>query len=365
MPVRSRPAWPTDELERETTEPAGGAGPLQHGQPSGQRARRDRVPGRVPEGCRLEDRAAGRRRGPPEPRRGPRRRGIERWRQRRRSHDGVPRARRHGPGRPVRVDPRSLVGRRRRRLPLGPRRARHEVPGGGGGGRGGDAGPRRLETAKRLPEARVRRRRGDRRRRRRPLAHRHPSRPRPLRHAPQRGRGRRVRVRRQPPLRRVLRREGDLPLQADRARRRRPRLAAQDRRERAPQAGARPPADRGRQADVRADRGPGGAAGRPRRGPERPGAGARTDRRGRPEAAGAGRADARRDAGADDGPRLGQDQRDPVPGLPQDRLPRASRARRGRRPPANRRACSATRPTTSRSSSPRWSPATPRRSRPR
>ena len=36
---------------------------------------------------------------------------------------------------PVGVDARSLVGRRRRRLPVGPRRARHEVPGRGRGGR--------------------------------------------------------------------------------------------------------------------------------------------------------------------------------------------------------------------------------------
>ena len=48
-----------------------------------------------------------------------------------------------------------------------------------------------------LPEARVRLRRGDRRRRRSALAGRHPSRPGPLRHAAQRGRRRRVRVRRE------------------------------------------------------------------------------------------------------------------------------------------------------------------------
>ena len=49
------------------------------------------------------------------------------------------------------------------------------------------------------------------------------------------------------------------------------------------------------------------------------------------------RADVRRHAGADDGPRVGQDQRDPVARVPQGRLPRAARARRGRRAQADRR----------------------------
>ena len=329
MPLRSRPAWPrmTSSARRPTSS---GARPLQHGQPSGQRARRDRVPRRIPEGRRPEDRASGRRRGPPEPRRGPRRG------QRRRPHDGVPRPRRHCPRRPLRVDPRSLVRRRRRRLPVGSRRARHEVAGGRGGGRGREPRPRRLATSEWLPEARVRRRRGDRRRRRRAMADERPSRPHPLRHAPQRGRRRRVRVRGHPPLRRVLRREGDLPLQADRARCRRPRLAAQNRRERVAEAGPRPPADRRRQAHVRAHRGPGGAADSDRRRPRRPGAGARANRGRRTEATDDRRADARRDAGPDDGPRLRQDQRDPVAGVPEDRLPCAPGPRRGRRPPADR-----------------------------
>ena len=92
--------------------------------------------------------------------------------------------------------------------------------------------------AARHAEARVRRRRGDRRRRRRPLADRAAPRQGPLRHAAQRGRRRGVRVRRPPPLRRVLRREGDLPLQADAPRGRRARVAAEDRRQRAAEAGA-------------------------------------------------------------------------------------------------------------------------------
>ncbi len=58
------------------------------------------------------------------------------------------------------------------------------------------------------------------------MAHQEPSREGPLRHARQRGRRRGVRVRRQAPLRRVLRGEGRLPLQAHHRRRRRPRLDA-------------------------------------------------------------------------------------------------------------------------------------------
>ena len=92
----------------------------------------------------------------------------------RRPHPVLPRPRRHGPRRPLGVDARSVVRRGRRRLPLGPRRARHEVPGGRRGGRRRHLGPRRVATGARHAEARVRLRRGDRRRRRRPLADRQP-----------------------------------------------------------------------------------------------------------------------------------------------------------------------------------------------
>ena len=116
------------------------------------------------------------------------------------------------------------------------------------------------------------------------------------------------------PLRRVLRREGHLPLQADRPRRGRARLAAADRRQRAAEArpGA-PEARRRAQPSYRRDRGPrrrccAGSGEDPADPAGRRGA----DRPGRPGAADAPRADARRDADADDGPRLGQDQRDPV-----------------------------------------------------
>ena len=94
----------------------------------------------------------------------------------------------HGPGRPGRVDPRPLGRRPRRRLRLGPRRARHEGPGGlgdrrlPGSGRGGmEAGPRRHAAG-------GQRRRGDRRSQRGDVALRGASGEGPLRHGPQRGR---------------------------------------------------------------------------------------------------------------------------------------------------------------------------------
>ena len=71
---------------------------------------------------RLRVRAA--RRGPaaPQPRRAP-------ARARRRADALLPRARRHGARRARRVDPRPVVGRRRRGLPVGAGRAGHEVAG--------------------------------------------------------------------------------------------------------------------------------------------------------------------------------------------------------------------------------------------
>ena len=115
-------------------------------------------------------------------------------------------------------------------LLVGPRGARHEVAGRRRGGRRGRAGARWLASGARDAEARVRRRRGDRRRFRRPLADHQPCRQGPLRHAPQRGRRRLVPVRRPSLLRRLLRREGDLPLQHHRARHGGSRIAAADRR---------------------------------------------------------------------------------------------------------------------------------------
>ena len=261
MPLGSRLHGRQRPRARDDRRPPG-AGPLQHRQPSRQRARRDRVPRRVPRTGGPEDGAARRRRRPPQSRRGSRRH------RRRGAHALLPRPRRHRPRRPLEWKHDPVVRRRRRRLPLGPRRARHEVPGGRGGGRRRDPRPRRLETAERLPQARVRLRRGDRRRRRGPMAHQCAPGPHTLRHAPQRRCRRRIRVGRWPTLRGVLRGEGDLPLQADRAWCRRPRVATQSRRERPPQTGARPSADRGRQADVRADRGSHRAARRARRRPE-------------------------------------------------------------------------------------------------
>ncbi len=127
--------------------PPARAGPLQHRQPAGQRAAGDRVPRRLPARRGLRDRAARRRRGPAEPGRGPGARTAPATR----SRPLLPRPRRHGAGRPVRVEPRSLVRRGRRRLPLGPRRARHEVPGGRRGGRGRVPGPRRLAAGRGAP----------------------------------------------------------------------------------------------------------------------------------------------------------------------------------------------------------------------
>ena len=73
----------------------------------------------------------------------------------------------------VRLGARPVVGRRRRRVPVGPRGARHEVPGRRRGRRGRDAGARGVAAARWDAEARVRLRRGDRRRRGCALADRH------------------------------------------------------------------------------------------------------------------------------------------------------------------------------------------------
>ena len=116
-------------------------------------------------------------------------------------------ARRHRARRRRGVDPRPVVGGRRGRLPVGPRRARHEVP-GRGRGVAAAAWRARVAAARGELEARVRRRRGDRRRVGAQLADRDASRQGSLRPARSTGRRRGVRVRRPAPVRRLLRREG-------------------------------------------------------------------------------------------------------------------------------------------------------------
>ena len=154
------------------------------------------------------------------------------------------------------------------------------------------------------------------------------------------GAGRLVRVRRPPLLRRLLRREGDLPLQHHRPRRGRARLAAAtgdnallklapvlarladqpdrssvtEARRRSCAASARIPTTRRRAG--------GGSKPRSIRG-----------------CGSMRRADARGHADADDGQRVGQDQRDPLARPDPRRLPRAAGPRRGRRAPADRPTC--------------------------
>ena len=135
-------------------------------------------------------------------------------------------------------------------------------------------------------------------------------------------------VRRPPALRRLLRREGHVPLPRPRARRRRPRLGARHRRQRAAQAGAG--ARRGSAtapaATSTSSTRPRALLERARRGPRRPGG------RGRGRAR--RRAAARRDASSrcSASPprrrdlRVGEDQRDPAQRRAAGRLPRAARA---------------------------------------
>ena len=122
---------------------------------------------------------------------------------------------------PADVDARPLVGRGPRRPRLGPRRDRHEVPGRRRGGRRRAPRALRLASRARRTEDLRGRRRGDRRPARRPVAHPGAPGPRPLRLPAQRGRRHGPALRRASPLRRVLRREGDLPLPHHRARPRR------------------------------------------------------------------------------------------------------------------------------------------------
>ena len=148
----------------------------------------------------------------------------------------LPLARRHRARRRRGLDARPVVGRGPRRLPVGPRRAGHEVPDRRRGGRRRAAGPRRLAPGPRRAEGLLGRRRGDRRHQGRQVAVREPARPRPRRLPAQRGRRHRDAVRRPPPARRLLRGEGHVPLRRARARTGRPRVRARDRRQRAAQA---------------------------------------------------------------------------------------------------------------------------------
>ena len=135
-----------------------------------------------------------------------------------------------------------------------------------------------------------------------------------MRLAAQRGRRRGDAVRRPPPLRRLLRREGHVPLPRPRARRAGHASMPAIGRQRAAQARARAASASAPAApayDVVDE--PRALLQRPRRGPGRPGArGRRASARREPRARGARRADARRHVRADDHrARAREDQRDP------------------------------------------------------
>ena len=278
-----------------------------------------------------------------------------------RPHARLPQPRRHRLRRPAGLDARPLVRRRPRRPPVGPRRARHEVPDRRRGGGRRDAGPRGLAPRPRRAEAVQRRRRGGRRRDGRPVAHHAAPGRRPLRLPRQRGRRPRDALRRPPAVRRLLRGEGDVPLRRARPRPGRPRLAAGDRRQRAAEARARARAPRRAPAAVRRHGGAAPLHGGARRGPGRPAGGDRAPARGRAAPGDHVRADAPRHRRADDRLGLGEDQRDPRPRRAARRLPHPARhgGRADDGAPAPR--CS-TASTASSSSSPSRSWATARRS---
>ena len=240
------------------------ADPVRHGQPARQRARMPGVAQGLPGGRGPRVRAPPRRRRrAAQPRRPSHRRG-------RGTRARLPLPRRHRPRRRVRLAARPLVGRGPRRRDLGPRRRRHEVPDRGGGRRGRPSRAQRLAPAPRRGEADRRRRRGDRRGARRAVAHRAAARRRTRRLARQRGRRRGDALRRPPPLRRLLRGEGHVPLPRPRPRPRRARVRPRARRQRAAQAPARTRAPRRRPRRLRRGRGAARAAGRARRGPAGP-----------------------------------------------------------------------------------------------
>ena len=188
-----------------------------------------------------------------------------------------------------------------------------------------------LASAARRAEARVRRRRGDRGRARRPVADHAPSGQGPLRHAAQRGRRRGVRVPRRSRRYGVCCAEkgvfrftitatgvaghASLPRTGDNA-----LLEA------GPGAARSSPR---RQPSFDLTPGPGRPAAEPRRGPRRSGRRRAAARGVRSRPARVPGADARGDTDADDGQGVGQDQRDPLAGPAERRLPRAAGARRG------------------------------------
>ncbi|CAA9537907.1 MAG: Peptidase M20, partial [uncultured Solirubrobacteraceae bacterium] len=314
---------------RDRSAPA--ADPLRHREPARGRAPGAGVPRGPARGRGVRGDADRAHRSAPEPRRAP-------ARPRRRAGAVPALARRHGAGDAVGVDARPVVGRRGRRLHLGPGRARHEVADRGRGRRRDQ--PRRvgLEAGTGRPARRRGRRRGDRRRGGRGVDLRAPPRPRALRLPAQRGRRRGPAVRRPALLRRLHRREGRLPVQALHRRRRGARLDPEDRRQRAAEGRAPAAGVRRHDAGVRSHRRPARAARRPRPRP----AERRSERRAHaPAGEGPGprdprRADARRDVRADEDPRVGQDQRAPVAGRHRRRLPRPAGPRRGARAPAHR-----------------------------
>ncbi len=186
----------------------------------------------------LRVRAAGRGAGAAEPR------GEAARQELRRPHALLPRPRRHGARGPGRLDARPVVGGDRRRLPVGARRARHEVAGRRGDRRGRIARALRLAPGARRSADRGGRGRGDGRLAGRAVDHRDAPREGALRPARQRGRRRGVRVRRHALLRRVLRGEGRVPLHRHHRRRGGPRVDAEHGGERAAEDGARARAPR-------------------------------------------------------------------------------------------------------------------------
>ncbi len=167
--------------------------------------------------ARLRLRVAGRRARPSEP-------GRAAGRGERRA-DAVPaRPRGYGSRRSLRVELRSLGGRRRGRRGSRSRRSGHEGPGRRRGGRGGGARPRRLAPPQGRAPGRHHRRRGDGSRGGGTVAVPRASRQGAVRLRAERGRGHLVRVGLQALLHALRGREGTVPLPDPSARRRRPRL---------------------------------------------------------------------------------------------------------------------------------------------
>ena len=227
------------------------ADPLQHGQPARQRARGAGVPRRPPRPPPASSASC----SAPSPSAPTSSRGCAATP----GADGpdavLPRPRRHGARRPGRVDARPVVGRPRRRLPLGARRARHEVAGRGRGRRGGLAGALGLapgarascwswRSSTRRPAARSARSGSPRR---------HPDKVR-CDLLSTRAAAACSNTAGAAPLRGLLRREGRVPLHGHHRRRRRPRLDAGDGRQRAAEDGAAARALRRAPALLRADR---------------------------------------------------------------------------------------------------------------